>query len=148
MTRGSFDRESAIRIYRENPKTMLLGSHDERLARLVEILSTIENERVREVFTIIEDSTPKGDHQDGMGGSWKQLTYIFNLARFSDDDALNFQDVLYEIGGISMAQSGEIIRVLKEMKKLKKTILKKELEEMIRREREIEELNKLLAKSG
>ena len=43
MTRGSFDRESAIRVYRENPKTMLFGSHDERLARLVEILPTLEN---------------------------------------------------------------------------------------------------------
>ncbi len=148
MAGESIDRERARRLYRENPKTMLEGSHEERLARLVEILPTLENERVREVFTIIEDSTPKGDHQDRMGGSWKQLTHIFNLARFSDDDALNFQDILYEIGGISMAQCGEIIRVLKDMKKLKKAILKKELEEMIRREREIEELNKLLAESG
>lgn len=148
MNRYGFDRERATRLYRENPKTMLEGTHDERLARLRNILPTVENESVREIFTIIEDSVPKGDHQDGIGGSWKQLIYIFNLARFSNGDALDFQDVLYEMGGISMAQCGETICVLKETKGLKKAILKEELEGMIRREIEIEGLNKLLAESG
>ena len=148
MARDGFDRERATRLYRENHKTMLDGSHDERLTRLQDVLPEVENGKVREVLTIIEGCVPRGDHQDGMGGSWKQLTYIFNLARFSDSDALDFQDVLHEIGGISMAQCGEIIRVLKETKKLRKAILKKELKDTVRTEREIEGLNKLLAQSG
>jgi len=148
MTRDGFDRERAAKLHRQNPKIMLEGSHVERLARLQDILPEVENGKVREVLTIIEDSVPRGDHQDGMGGSWRQLTYIFGLARFSDDDALDFQNILYEMGGVSMAQCGQVIRVLKESKKLRKAILKKELEEMVKTEREIEGLNKLLAQSG
>lgn len=147
MDRDGFDKERATRLYSENPKTMLDGSYDERLTRLHDVLPKVENGKVREVLTIIEDSVPKGDHQDRIGGSWRQLTYIFSLARFSDDDALDFQDVLYEVGGVSMAQCGEVIRVLNETKKLRKAILKKELEKTIRRKREIAGLNKLLAES-
>jgi hypothetical protein len=114
-----------------NPKMGIIGSHHERVSSILERAQGMDG-RVGDVLGLLEDSKPKGDHQDSMGSSKRQFSYICHLAEFSLEEERQFVSAIKEGGGLSMAQCHYLITKLKEKRRQEKHREKKEIEELER----------------
>jgi len=117
------ERVEALRLLRENPEILMEGTHEDRVARILDALPHTPV-RVADVLRLVVDAQDRHDHWDHRGGSWKQLNYIFGLAEFTQEEAEEFQRVLIETGGLSMSECGHLIHTLQERKKEVKALEK------------------------
>lgn len=84
--------------------------------RLFDLLDLVEEPHVgrknRRLVLLLGDYFPEGNGGDEEGISYKDMLLLVNLAGCSREEALQFNDLVKEAGGLDKNQGAYLIRVL------------------------------------
>ncbi len=101
----------------ENPR---MGTRCSDLERTLELMSLCEElivkEKVRKTIRMLGSCFPSGTKRDTLGITYQQMLYIISLARFDEDEALQFCRIARMAGGLDSHQAHYLIGRFKEEK--------------------------------